>query len=31
MTLNSAKVGKENCVDVIVDYVNMMMERRENK
>ena len=29
MTLNSAKVGKDNCVDVIVDYVNMMMERRE--
>ena len=26
MTLNSAKVGKENCVKVICDYVNMMLE-----
>ncbi len=26
ITLNSAKVGKENCVKVIADYVNMMME-----
>ena len=25
ITLNSAKVGKENCVKVICDYVNMMM------
>ena len=26
MTLNSAKVGKENCVKLIADYVGMMME-----
>ena len=26
LTLNSKKVGKENCVKVICDYVNMMME-----
>ena len=26
MTLNSAKVGKENCVKVICDYVKMTME-----
>ena len=26
MTLNSAKVGKENCAKLIVDYVGMMME-----
>ena len=30
MTLNSAKVGKENCVEVIVNYVRMMMEKQEN-
>ena len=29
MTLNSAKVGKENCVEVIVNYVRMMMEKQE--
>lgn len=26
ITLNTKKVGKENCVRVICDYVNMMME-----
>jgi cytidylate kinase len=26
LTLNSAKVGKENCVKVIIDYVKMMQE-----
>lgn len=26
MTLNSAKVGKENCIKVICDYVKMMMD-----
>ena len=26
MTLNTKKVGKENCVKVIANYVNMMME-----
>ena len=26
LTLNSKKVGKENCIKVICDYVNMMME-----
>ncbi len=26
LTLNSAKVGKENCVKVICDYVNMMTD-----
>ena len=26
ITLNTKKVGKENCVKVICDYVNMMME-----
>lgn len=26
MTLNSAKVGKENCAEIIVDYVKMMQE-----
>lgn len=30
MTLNSAKVGKENCVEVIVNYVRMMLEKQEN-
>lgn len=30
MTLNSAKVGKENCVEVIVNYVRMMMKKQEN-
>lgn len=30
MTLNSAKVGKENCVEVIANYVRMMMEKQEN-
>lgn len=30
MTLNSAKLGKENCVEVITNYVNMMMSKQEN-
>ena len=28
MTLNSARVGRERCVDVIVDYMNIKWERR---
>jgi len=29
LTLNSERVGKENCVQVIVDYVNMMLKKGE--
>lgn len=28
MTLNSARIGREKCVDVIVDYMNIKWERR---
>lgn len=28
MTLNSARVGRDQCVDVIVDYMNIKWERR---
>ena len=30
MTLNSAKIGKDKCVEVIANYVRMMTEEQEN-